>query len=204
MLAALLALALGTPPADLAAVGIVASRDPSHSVVVLRSGGRTRVVGVGETAFGGRVAAVAADAATLEFEGRRIEVRLSGGAAAAVAAVHSPPPAAGGDGAARVLERRDVQRRLGEEAPRILSETTLMPALDAGHVAGFTLTRVPEGSLLTEAGLRAGDVLTQINDTPIDSMATLIGLWPRLQNESTLTAVVLRNGQPVSLTVSLR
>jgi hypothetical protein len=35
-------------------------------------------------------------------------------------------------------------------------------------------------------------------------MATLIGLWPRLQNESTLTAIVLRNGQPVSLTVSLR
>jgi len=35
-------------------------------------------------------------------------------------------------------------------------------------------------------------------------MTTLIGLWPRLQNESTLTAVVLRNGQPVTLTVSLR
>jgi type II secretory pathway component PulC len=63
---------------------------------------------------------------------------------------------------------------------------------------------VPEGSLLTEAGLRAGDVLTQINDTPITSMATLIGLWPRLQNERTLRAIVLRNGQPVSLTVSLR
>ena len=40
-------------------------------------------------------------------------------------------------------------------------------------MAGFTLTRVPENSLLTEAGLRAGDVLTQINDIPIDSMATL-------------------------------
>lgn len=204
MLAALLAFALGTPPADLAAVGIVASRDPSHSVVVLRSGGRTRVVGVGETAFGGRVAAIAADAVTVEFEGRRIEVRLSGGASGPVASDRASAPAPARDPGARVLERRDVQRRLGEEAPRILAETTLMPALDAGRVAGFTLTRVPEGSLLTEAGLRAGDVLTQINDTPIDSMATLIGLWPRLQNESTLRAIVLRNGQPVSLTVSLR
>jgi S1-C subfamily serine protease len=71
-------------------------------------------------------------------------------------------------------------------------------------VGGLTLTRVPEGSLLTEAGLRAGDILTQINDTPVTSMTTLIGLWPRLQNESTLTAVVLRNGQPVTLTVNLR
>jgi general secretion pathway protein C len=201
MLVALLAAVLSTPPADLAAVGIVASKDPAHSVVLLRSGGRTRVVGIGENAFGGRVAAVAADMVTLEFEGRRIELRLSGDSARVAAA---PAPAATSDPGAHVLTRRDVERRIGEEAPRILAETTLMPALDAGRVAGFTLTRVPENSLLTEAGLRAGDVLTQINDIPIDSMATLIGLWPKLQAQSTLTAVVLRNGQPVSLTVSLR
>src|SRR5262249_44333716 len=164
--------------------------------------GRTRVVGVGETAFGGKVAAIAADAVTVEFEGRRVVVRLSGEAPVVPVARASAPAAA--DSGARVLERRDVERRLGEEAPRILAETSLMPALDGGRVAGFTLTRVPQGSLLTDAGLQAGDVLTQINDTPIDSMATLIGLWPRLQNESTLRAIVLRNGQPVSLTVSLR
>jgi general secretion pathway protein C len=201
MLAALLATALAGPPADLAAVGIVASRDSSHSVVLLRSGGRTRVVGIGENAFGGRVTAIAADAVAIEFEGRRIDLRLSGDAGRASAA---PAPSATADAGAHVLVRRDVERRIGEEAPRILAETTLMPAVDAGRVAGFTLTRVPENSLLTEAGLRAGDVLTQINDIPIDSMATLIGLWPKLQGESTLTAVVLRNGQPVSLTVSLR
>lgn len=199
MVTALLLLALAAPPPDLAAVGIVTSRDPAHSVVLLRSGGRTRAVAIGETAFGGRVAAIAADAATVEFEGRRVEVRLSGGAAAAAARTSAPSA----DPDARVLVRRDVERRIGEEAPRILAETTLMPALDAGRVAGFTLTRVPEG-LLTEAGLRAGDVLTQVNDTPIDSMATLIGLWPKLQGASSVSALVLRNGQPVTLTVSLR
>ena len=199
MFAVLLAAALSSPPADLAAVGIVASRDASRSVVLLRSGGRTRVVSVGENAFGGRVTAIRADSVAMEFEGRSVDLRLSGDSVRAAA----PAPAAGDPGA-HVLTRRDVERRIGEEAPRILAETTLVPAVDAGRVAGFTLTRVPENSLLTEAGLRAGDVLTQVNDTPIDSMATLIGLWPKLQGESTLTAVVLRNGQPVSLTVSLR
>ena len=199
MFAVLLAAALSSPPADLAAVGIVASRDASRSVVLLRSGGRTRVVSVGENAFGGRVTAIRADVVAIEFEGRSVDLRLSGDSVRAAA----PAPAAGDPGA-HVLTRRDVERRIGEEAPRILAETTLVPAVDAGRVAGFTLTRVPENSLLTEAGLRAGDVLTQVNDTPIDSMATLIGLWPKLQGESTLTAVVLRNGQPVSLTVSLR
>ena len=197
----LLAAALSSPPADLSAVGIVASRDASRSVVLLRSGGRTRVVSVGENAFGGRVTAIRADAVAIEFEGRSVDLRLSGDS---VRAATPAPAVPAGDPGAHVLARRDVERRIGEEAPRILAETTLVPAVDAGRVAGFTLTRVPENSLLTEAGLRAGDVLTQVNDTPIDSMATLIGLWPKLQGESTLTAVVLRNGQPVSLTVSLR
>jgi general secretion pathway protein C len=202
MLFALLALAVTAPP-DLAAVGIVASRNPSRSVALLRSGGRTRVVGVGETAFGGRVAAIGAGVVVVEFDGRRVELRLSADTASPVTVARATPRAET-DANARVLQRRDVEKRLGEEAPRILAETTLMPALDGGRVAGFTLTRVPENSLLTDAGLRAGDVLTQVNDTPIDSMATLIALWPRLQNESTLRAIVLRNGQPVSLTVSLR
>lgn len=203
MLPLLLTLALAAPPSDLAALGIVASRDPAHSVVLLRAGGRTRVVGVGESAFGGRVAAIAADLVTLEFDGRRVDLRLSGDGGAPIAAAPAPQAAINESGT-RVLQRRDVERRIGEEAPRILAETTLMPVVDPGGAGGLTLTRLPEGSLLTEAGLRAGDVLTEINDTKITSMTTLIGLWPRLQNESTLTAVVLRNGQPVTLTVSLR
>ena len=66
------------------------------------------------------------------------------------------------------------------------------------------ITRMAEGTLLSDAGLRAGDVLTRINGTDIDGMATLIGLWPRLQSATELRATVLRNGQPFSLVVSLR
>jgi type II secretion system protein C len=202
MLAALFALAMAGPPADLTAVGVVASHDPAHSVVLLRSGGRTRVVGIGESAFGGRVAGITAFVVTLEFEGRPIDVRLSG--AAAVPAGPRVASAAPTDPDTRVMDRREVERRLGAEVPRILAETTLMAALDAGRVAGLTVTRMPEGSLLTDAGLKPGDVLTEINGTPIDGLPSLIGLWPRLQGESLLRATVLRNGQPVTLTVSLR
>ncbi|HEX9202550.1 MAG TPA: hypothetical protein VF964_01195, partial [Vicinamibacteria bacterium] len=105
---------------------------------------------------------------------------------------------------ARALEKREVERRLGGEIPRILAETTVVPVMQDGQVTGLALTRIPEGTLLVEAGLRPGDVLTEVNDTRIDGMATLIGLWPRLQNASELRAVVLRNGQPVSLSLTLR
>jgi len=203
----LLLAVLAGPPADLEAVGIIVSRRPEACVAILRSGGRERVARVGEPAFGGRVTAVVPGTVTLDFGGERVDVRLAGVAEAprpsARSAIASGPledPTT----PARSMERRDMERRLGQEVPRILAETTLVPVTEGGQVAGFTLTRLPEGTLLSEAGLRPGDVITSINDVPIDSLATLIGLWPRLQSESDIRAVVLRNGQPVALSVHLR
>jgi general secretion pathway protein C len=204
MLALLLAALAAGPPDDLAAVGVVTSRRVESSVAMLRSGGRTRLAGVGETAFGGRVASIAEDGVTLDFDTGRVRLRVTGGAAVAVAAPPRPAAPQPPPPDSRVFERQEVERRLGQEASRILAETTLVPAMDGGRVAGFTLSRMPEGGLLTDAGLRPGDVLTAVNDVPIDSMATLIGLWPRLQSAPTVQATVLRNGQPLTLSVTLR
>jgi type II secretion system protein C len=213
-LALLFALAAGPP--DLAAVGVVLARSPERSVAILRAGGKTRVVAVGESAFGGRLVSVGLETVTLEFEGQRVGIRLQ---AAAPAPAPAPPAslAAGSRPALppgsppvdpatphRSMNRVEVQRRLGEEIPRILAETAVVPVTEEGRVVGLQVTRMPEGSLLTDAGLRPGDVVTRINDVQIDGMATLIGLWPRLQNARDLRAVVLRGGQPVSLAVTLR
>jgi type II secretion system protein C len=204
--------ALASAPADLQALGVVVSQQPARSVAILRAAGRTRVATVGDEAFGGRVTAIAAGLVTLDFDGARVDLRLRPAAPATAAAV--PPPAAAAApatpppreaaGPAQTMERREVERRLGQEIPRILAETTAVPVMEDGHVSGIALTRIAEGSLLTEAGLRPGDVLTRINDTNIDSLATLIGLWPRLQTATELRAVVLRNGRPFDLSVSLR
>jgi type II secretion system protein C len=198
----LLALAV-TWPADLTAVGTVVGPRPERCVAILRSGGRTRVVAVGDSAFGARVAAIGAGSVTLEQDGERRALRVQT-APEAVATGQPPPPLLDAARPAQEMARQEVERRLGQEMPRILAETTMVPAFSEGRVAGMTLTRLPEGSLLTDAGLHAGDVLTSINGVPIDGMATLVGLYARLQGESTLNAVVLRNGEPVSITVTLR
>jgi type II secretion system protein C len=201
-------------PKDLAVAGVVVGTTPDSSSAILTSGGRTRVVAVGENAFGGRLVTVGADSVTLEFGGERVELRLP-----AVAAPPPAPPAGSATGRpalppgappedpetpAREMSRVEVQRRLGEEIPRILAETAVAPVMEEGRVVCVQVTRLPEGSLLTDAGLRAGDVLTRINGTEIDGMATLIGLWPRLQSATELRATVRRNGQSFSLLVSLR
>lgn len=210
-----LAVAIDTAPSDLAVAGVVVGKTQQRATAILTSGGKTRVVSVGDTAFGGRVVSVSAEAVALDFGGERRVLRLPSAAqalprpGAPVGASWNPglPPGAPPEDPAtpaRSMERVDVQRRLGDEIPRILAETSVVPVLEAGRVVGVQLARLPEGSLLTDAGLRTGDVITQINGTEIDGMATLVGLWPRLQSASELRAVVTRNGQPVSLVVSLR
>jgi general secretion pathway protein C len=201
-------------PADVAVSGVVVGRTPARSSAILTSGGKTRVVAVGESAFGVRLVSVAAEAVVVDRDGVRHELRLPttvaptpAPRASSTAARPSLPagaPPEDPETPAREMSRVEVQRRLGEEIPRILAETAVAPVMEEGRVVGVQVTRMPEGSLLTDAGLRTGDVLTQINGTQIDGMGTLIGLWPRLQTATELRAVVVRNGQPFSILVSLR
>jgi len=206
MLGMILALAVAVP--DVQLLGLVVARSPERSVAILRSGGRTRVAAVGDSVFGGRVVTVAAEGASLDFGGETVRVRLL-----ATSVPPAPPPPLPRASAqapedpttpARAMEKREVDRRLAGEIPRILAETTLVPVMEDGHITGLSITRMPEGTLLTDAGLRAGDVLTEINDTRIDGLGSLIGLWPRLQSATDLRAVVLRNGQRVSLNLTLK
>lgn len=203
MLAALLlALAAAVPP-GLEAVGVVVSRRPEASVAILRSGDRSRVVGIGDSAFGGKVAEITSRGVLMEFGGAQSLVRL---ASAPAALAQAPPPAAAAQAAPGELtmDRRDLERRLSLETSRILAETALVPVQNGQQVDGFAITRMPEGTLLSDAGLQPGDILTEINGTPIDSLATLVGLWGRLQNETTVRAVVTRGGSPLTLTLRLR
>jgi type II secretion system protein C len=211
-----LAAALETAPKDLAVTGVVVRKTPQQSTAILSSGGKTRVVAIGDTAFGGRVVTVNAEGVTLDYAGERLVLRLATALQAAAANPPKPAPVAAAKTAppgappedpatpARTMQRADVQRRLGDEIPRILAETAVTPVMQDGHVVGVQVARLAEGSLLTDAGLRAGDIITQVNGTDIDGMGTLIGLWPRLQTATELRAVITRNGQPVSLVVSLK
>jgi general secretion pathway protein C len=208
----LLLAALGAPPSDLAATGVVVHPSGGRSTVVLTSGGRTRVASLGEVAFGGKVVAVTSTSVQILFEGGPVTLRLSAGAGAAsyrtpVAAEAAPPPGGAAEDPAtphRMMSRAEVERRLGSEIPRILADTALSPVMEDGRAVGLRVVRMADGTLLSDAGLRQGDVITEINGTPIDGMATLIGLWPRLQSATDLRAVVQRGGQPVSLEVVLR
>jgi len=203
---------------DLRLVGVVVSRTPQRSSALIAGEGRTRVATPGESVFGARLVSVSEDRVVLEFDGRREELGFSraaahfgspagpeaGTAEAPRPAPPSAPPAVAGVEPPRTLDRADVERRMMQEIPRILAETALLPVSDEGRVIGFSLTRLPADSLLTDIGLEPGDVLTEINGSTIDSMATLAALYGRLRGENEIRAVVLRGGSSRTLSVRLR
>jgi type II secretion system protein C len=208
-----LALALLLQAQGASLVGVVQSRNPELSVAIVENGGRARVVRVGETFDGARVLEIGAASVVLEAGGQRLELRLRGEVLTPDAlAARRPragesgpepaPPAA--EPGVKTLSRAEVDARLRSEIPRILAETTIFPVTDEGRVVGFTLTRIPAGTLLSDVGLQPGDVLSRVNDVPIDNLATLISLWPRLQGAPQLRADVVRGGQPVSLVVNIK
>ena len=198
---------------DLNLVGVVVSRNPQRSTAVLSAQGRVRSVAPGESAFGARVLTIASDRVVLEAAGERHELVLARESSPAAPVVPAPVQMLSSASEAvmvpdaptlRTLDRGDVERRLMREIPRILAETALLPVTDSGNVTGFTLARIPDGTVLSEVGLQAGDVLTEINGTPIDSLATLASLYGRLSGQSEIRAVVLRGGSAQTLTVRLR
>jgi general secretion pathway protein C len=199
---------LGAPAQDVTLKGYVLARSEGLSVAVLASGGRTRVAAIGDIAFGGRLVSVTREGAMLEFGADRVLVRLPATAEppgpSRVAQAAGTEPPIDPETPPRNMARADVDRRLSLEMNRILAETALAPVVEDGRVTGVSLTRVAAGSLLTEAGLKTGDVLTEINGTKIDGLATLMGLYGRLQSEKELRAVVLRGGKSISLKVSLQ
>jgi len=181
--------------------GVVLARS-GRNAATLVSDGHMRSVVVGDRAFGCGVASISADRVELDCAGERRSLRLA--AARADSAATSAASVAADAPADFSLSRADLEARLDREMSRLMTETTLVPVTARGKVAGFTLSRIPEGTILETLGLRAGDVLTTVNDTPIDSFTTLVGLWPRLQTSGSVRAQIIRDGRPLDISVSIR
>jgi general secretion pathway protein C len=201
MLISLLVLASIGPEVTLS--GIVVARSGRHAATLV-SEGRVRPVVAGDRAFGCDVAAILKDRVDIVCSGERRSLTLSAAPQRTGTASASEPASASAPPADVILTRAELEARLDREMSRLMTETTLIPVTSRGQVSGFTLSRIPAGTILETLGLRAGDVLVSVNETPIDSFTTLVGLWPKLQTTGSVRAQIMRDGRPVDISVSIR
>jgi type II secretory pathway component PulC len=90
-----------------------------------------------------------------------------------------------------------------EDLARVLMQATVEPVMENGLIAGFKITQIDAGSIYDKAGLLNGDIITQINDQELTSVAMSIKLLQSLKGAAHMEVGVRRNGQNMRLMVDV-
>jgi len=195
---------LGDPDASLATLRSAGDASPRARRFRGSVGGR-RVVYVGEHPQTGEPTVWLTDGRGL------CQVRLGPAppdAAPTARAAAAPAPASA---AARWVERIDdatfrVDRRLVEVA--LAGGEELAPAIRGVNgrlgAEGFTLSRVPPGSLPALVGLQAGDTLVALDGRPLTGLEAIAGAQTALARSARVTLTVLRAGVRRPIVLELR
>jgi len=81
----------------------------------------------------------------------------------------------------------------------------VVPVLDDGRITGVRVTAAGgDAALLAQFGLRPSDIVTAVNGTPVDSVASGQQILESLGNANSVRVTVTRDGLPTEITVRLR
>ncbi len=97
----------------------------------------------------------------------------------------------------------DAESRLaGLTVEDLTPHTAQRLGLD-GHVAGVVVTDIRAGSHAEQAGLVQGDVIREINHTPVESSQAFRQAMNALSKEQTILLFINRQGTPLFLTIKV-
>jgi S1-C subfamily serine protease len=86
---------------------------------------------------------------------------------------------------------------------RISKDNKLPVSAGAWIVGDGTTSPIITGSPAEAAGLKAGDIITQVNETPVDESHPLQDLLVQYTPGTSITLTVLRNGESMAIIVEL-
>lgn len=78
------------------------------------------------------------------------------------------------------------------------------PVVKDGEVQGVRLAGVRNGSVASAIGLRSGDLISEIDGTPIKTAQQMLDLYAKLDQVSSVDLGGKRGGKPIALTIRLR
>jgi len=182
--------------------GVIVAESPVDSVALVRraEAGRAQILRVGQEIQGYVLLEIAKGSVRLQGRDSELRLFLAGARAPAEPAEPELPKGSGDSEWIRRAFPRDVARaRFEKEIPVILSETDLTPRVEDGEVRGLSVTRLPDGTLLSESGLLPGDLLVSINGEPLVGIEALWELIARLVDQDEIRIVVRRRDEVLKL-----
>jgi general secretion pathway protein C len=89
----------------------------------------------------------------------------------------------------RTLRRSQIQKALGN-INTVMSQANIRP-----HSEGFQITRIRPTSIFRRLGLRNGDIITAVDDRPIQSVDDAMGIWQNLTARGETSIRLKRRGR---------
>ncbi|QNE30728.1 type II secretory protein PulC [Sphingomonas sp. NBWT7] len=166
------------------------------SAILAGPDGVQKSVAIGEEIIPGVVLrAVAFDHVTIERGGAREDLFLdqSGGNAA----IGAP---ASGDA---TLAATPAAPGGGITVDQFQSDVGFVPRIEGGRISGLVVRSQGSGAAFRAAGLRDGDVVTQLAGRPVSGAGDIDRIAAQFAGGGSLALTVDRGGQPVSLSVQV-
>jgi general secretion pathway protein C len=191
------------PPSSMPLVlaGVLATPDPRQGMAIIgESAAGAKVVAVGQQVPGGAMLhSVYNDRAVIDRNGALESVMLPRRTAAG-GAPPPPPPTAANDQDA-TLER---MRRLVNEDPGVIGQVVRpQPVFRGGKMTGFRVYPGANRQAFARIGLRAGDLVTAINGTPLDDKDRAQEIFSTLNSATDARVSVTRNGRQQELVLNI-
>ena len=103
-----------------------------------------------------------------------------------------------------VIDSATKERMLKEDLPKFLMQASSEPIIENGQITGFRMFQFEPDSIFAKLGMKDGDVVREINGVPLNDVAKTVQFLNGLRNESNVSVNIVRDGQPVSLDLSVR
>ena len=192
------------PPSSMPLVlaGLLATDNPKEGMAIIgESAAAAKVVAVGGQVPGGATLhSVYNDRAVIDRNGVLESVMLPRNAAGTLSAAPPPPPqvASSGDPAL------DRMRRLVSDDPSVIGQVMRpQPVFAGGKMRGFRVYPGANRQAFARIGLRAGDLVTAINGTPLDDKDRAQEIFATLNSSTDARVSITRNGRQQELVLNM-
>lgn len=203
-------------PFDYTVLGVITSAKDKKGVALLKqkSSGKVSASKEGDEVLKGmRIVSIMRKTVTFQFESKKYE--LSVGDEAPKEVNGDGPGATPADNLAGVvgIERSGntlkVSKQLkdtlvgGEGLNKILMQAATIPYVENGRLVGFRILEIDPGSIFDVAGLKDGDIITHINEQPINDAGLAIRALNSLKAASNATFNYIRGSTSMQLTLQV-
>jgi general secretion pathway protein C len=152
-----------------------------------------------------KIAKILAGKVILEKDGSNQELFLTSRRAKPVQSKEKETFVAKDESGTMVISKFQMMGQL-LKANEILSKIKIMPLADAApnKLKGFRIDNVPSGSIIEDAGIKNGDIIYSVQGQRLQSMQDALAMFNRIQSQSRVEVVLLRNDQPVTLKYEIK